>query len=137
MFILYNPVQTPDEESSIPSEEQSNLGHVIIEVEDLNFFTVTSYKGDINLDYLHLFAGNATLYHNSQVDCIINRYNMEDAFTVLNMTKTIYRSEESVLAQSREAQDVGSEGVSALSVAVKTTHVPTRNRKVCKYCLFR
>ena len=130
MFILNILPQTSDEESAIPNEEGSNFGHVVIEVEDMNFFTVTSYKGDINLDYLQLFSGNATLYHNSQLDSIINRFNMEDALTTHGMSKTIYRSEESVLSQIREAQDVGSEGVSALSVAVKTIHVPTRNRKV-------
>ena len=82
------------------------------------------------MDYLHLFSKNATLYHNGQFVGLIDRYNMDEAFDVHDMTKTIYRSDDSVLSQSREAQDVGSESVSGLSVAVKTTHLPTKNRKV-------
>jgi len=126
---FFPPSNVPDEESATENEEQVNLGHVVIEVDDLNFFTITSYKGDVNLDYLHLFSGNATLYHTGQVDSAIDRFDMEDALTIQNMNKTIYRSEESVLSQIREAQDVGSESVSTLSVAVKTTHIPTRNTK--------
>ena len=97
---------------------------------------MVSYRGDANLDYAHLYSGDATLYHSGQVDCEIDRFRMDDALFCGNLNQTIYRSDESVLAQSREAQDVRSESVSALSLAVKTTHMPSKNRKVVKFAEF-
>lgn len=103
---------------------------MIIDIKDVDFFTVTSYKGDINLDYLHLYSCDATLFHSGRLDPLINRFIMEEALRSHDLNKTIYRSDDTVLALSRETQDVGCESVSALSVAVKTTHVPSKNRKV-------
>lgn len=121
-----------DEETTTTAvaEDQQSLGHVIIDVKDMSFFTITSYKGDVNLDYLHLFAGDTTLYHKGQFEDYVDRLIMDDALNGHNMTKTIYRSDESVLSQSREARDVACESVSNLSLAVKTTHIPSKNRKV-------
>ena len=89
-----------------------------------------AYKGDPNIDFMHLYTGDATLYHSGQVNSEIDRLNMEEALTSSNMNRIIYRSDQSVLSQSKEAQDVGSESVSAVSLAMKTKHFPTKNRKV-------
>ncbi|XP_065067241.1 autophagy-related protein 2 homolog B-like [Rhopilema esculentum] len=126
---FFPKTQGHEEENSTENEIDADFGHVVIDVEDLNFFTVVSYRGDVNLDYAHLYSGDATLYHSGQVDCEIDRFRMDDAFFCGNLNRTLYRSDESVLAQSREAQDVSSESVSALSLAIKTTHMPSKNRK--------
>ena len=89
-----------------------------------------AYKGDPNIDFMHLYTGDATLYHSGLVNSDIDRFNMEEALTSSSMNRTIYRSDQSVLSQSKEAQDVGSESVSAVSLAMKTKHFPTKNRKV-------
>eukprot|EP00794_Sanderia_malayensis_P020264 gene20264-22250_t len=128
---LFPPMKKIESEDQVPNEEDDNrpeVGHMVIDAESLNFFIVSGYKGDPNIDYIQLYSSNATLYHSSHMQVGLDLFNMDDAFDVRNLSKTIYRSDKGVLSQSQEAMDVGSEHLSALSLAMKCKRFPNRNR---------
>ena len=101
-------------------DESSKYGHVVLDVVDGHFHYVSGHKGQSNIDYMAIYANDASLFHSSQIADPVDMNLIEDALSTSTLDGIIHMSESSVLEKCKAADGVG-HNKAMLSVAMKCT----------------
>ena len=102
----------------------------MIELDDVSFFLVACYKGQVDLSYLCLQSKKASLFHAPSVHPDLHKH-MESTFSGAELQSTIHPSEPGVLGGSSNS------GEPMLAFSVKTSFDSVKNVKVCTTLIMR
>ncbi|XP_071797968.1 autophagy-related protein 2 homolog A-like isoform X2 [Asterias amurensis] len=114
-----------------PLQDGLHHGETMIEIEDGSLFTVTDYKGNVNLSYLCVQANRFALYHNGQVDSALQNDPVPPAtWAPPNHLKCcLYLSDNGVATKLSGSVGHGTGSQNMLALALKMCFNPEINIK--------